>query len=376
MKNSLIWALVGLLSGADVCSATSIVFPAFGAPLVMDDAIIVHHTYGEQVVCLDRASGVVRWRTKTKDPIWSIICMESNRVAAVCADKLVEIGTSRGKILKSEDVGGAFFGRTLDGNLLSITRGGNILCSSAPLLTPGRRMWERRCGEKSSNVMPGVADNFIFLALSPREITEQWDGKSKSVMATGTNMIACLSAKTGSSLWTEPVPLSGNGLGVQLQVSVGRKWLLCTTDNDLRLLDRTSAAVINRWHSREEIDGADFYHDGQIAVCFEGIGETTKTIRIFDVPDFKPAGEFTVDATEVASTRVVGDVMVLSSLYRNIGVNLRTQKLLWQKGQRDCTEHDGLLYFGEHADNNKRVLGVCDPQTGHDTIIYSEIIEN
>ena len=371
MNKPLVWALVGLLSGPSVCTATSIIFPAFGAPLVTDDAIFAHHTYGEQLICLDRTSGTVRWRIKARAPIRSISRIDSNRIVAVFTDKLSVIGTSQGKILETEDIGGTFFGRAADGNILSMTKRNVVVCSGADT---GTRIWEHQCLETSSNVTPTVADDLIFLAFSPRNITTHSDSKSEWVRVKGTNMITCLSAKTGTSLWTEPVPLNRKGFGVHLQVSAGRKWLLCKTDNDLRLLDGKSGAVASRWHSMEDIDGAGFYHDGQIAVCFGGIGARTRTIRIFDAPDFTLAAEFTVDAVEVASARVVGNVMLLSSLYRNIGVDLRTQKVLWQKGQRHCTEQDGFLYFGEHADN-KRVLGVCDPKTGHDTTIYTERIE-
>ena len=372
MKMTMIRALIGLLAGHSVCMATSIVFPAFGTPLVTDDAIFAHHTYGERLVCLDRKSGAVRWQIKATAPIRSVCCVDSNRIAAVHADKLSMIDTSRGTNLKTHDIAGVLFGRSTDGNILSLTSNHTVVCSDHDT---GRRIWKHQCREQNSNVMAKiVADDLIFLAFSPRSITRLWD-KREWVTMKGTNLVACLSAKAGTPLWREPVALSTKGFGVHLQISAGQKWLLCTTDNALRLLDRKSGKVLSRWRSEEDMDGADFWDDDLIAVCFGGIGANTRTIRILNAPDFTRIAEFAVDAIEVASVQVVGDVMVLHSLYRNIGVDLRSQKVIWRKGQRHYTVKNGLLYFGEHADK-KRVLGVCDPKTGRDTVIYSEIVEN
>jgi hypothetical protein len=190
----------------------------------------------------------------------------------------------------------------------------------------------------------------------------------------GTNLIACLSATKGASLWKESVPLSNKGFGVHLQISAGKKWLLCTTDNALRLVDNTSGKVMRWWRSDEDVDGADFWGEELIAVCLGGIGAETRTIQILNISDFKLVSRFEVDAREVSATQVIGDVIILHSLYRNIGVDLRSQKLVWRKGQRHSTVKDGLLYFGEHVPN-KRVLGVCDPKTGDDTVIYSETLK-
>jgi outer membrane protein assembly factor BamB len=352
--------------------ATSIVFPAFDAPLVADDVILAHHTSGERLICLDRKTGAVRWQIKATAPIWSTYRVDSNRIAAVHADKVSMIETSRGTSLKTEDIAGVFFGRSTDGYILSKTRNDAVVCSD---LDTGKRVWKRQCRERNSNVMPIIVDDFMFLAFSPRTISMHSDGKSKGVTMKGTNLVTCFSAKTGTPLWEEPVPLSRKGFGVHLQVAASQKWLLCTTDNALRLLDRKSGKILSRWRSEEDIDGADFWGDGLIAVCIGGIGASTRTIRTLNASDLTLNAEFAVDAVEVASVKVVGDVMVLHSFYRNIGVDLRSQIVIWRKGQRHCTVQSGLLYFGEHADN-KRVLGVCDPKTGRDTVIYSETVEN
>ncbi len=366
---NMIRVLIGFLAGYSVCTGTSIVFPAFNAPIVTEDAIFAHHTYGKSLICIDRKCDTVRWRFKAPTPIERAWIVSNRTIAIVSANKVSILDSSRGSILKSWFITGHVFGGMRNGNILSETRNDEVVCTE---LNTGMQLWKHECQEPHSNLWPVLADDLIFIGLDPRSIMTRFDGRTRQITMKGTNAVVCLSAKLGMPLWNESVPLSNHGLGVHLQVSKGLDRLLCMTDNSLRLVDRKSGRIVSRWdHKDDDIDGADFWGDGRMAVCFGGIGATKRTIRMLGAADFKTKAEFTARALEVASVKVVGDVMILDSLYRSIGVDLRSQKTIWEKGQRHYTIKDGLLYFGENQ-NGKRVLGVCDPKNGRDTEIYSE----
>jgi PQQ-like domain len=352
-----------------LCMGTSIVFPAFDAPLVTEDAIFTSPTYGQRLICLDRASGVVRWEISTTAPIRGAWHEDARRIAVVDANKLSIVDTRQGAILRTHEITGRVLGRSPDGKILSIT-GNNTVISTD--LSTRKSVWKRKCRERNSNISPVLSGDLLFLASSPRSISVGSNGRAEVLK--GTNLLTCLSTKDGAALWREPVPLNRKGFGVHLQISVAKSRLLCTTDNALRLLEMDSGKVLNRWASEEDIDGADFWGDDRLAVCFGGIGARVRKIRILDAHDFTLIDEFAIDAVEVASAHVVGDVLLLPSLYRSLGVDLVSRKVIWSKKQRHYTIEGSKLYFGEHGDN-KRILGVCTPESGQDTVIYSERIE-
>lgn len=371
MKGTFIRTLIVLLSVCSVCMATSIIFPAFDTPLVSEDAIFAHYTYGQKLLCLDKKTGAIRWQVTTEAPIQSIFGVDSNRIITVHSGKVSLLDAQRGNLIKTLDLHGFFFGRPVNGNIFSHTSDGVIVCQE---FDTGKRVWQNQYKEPDSNILPLLVNDLAFLSFSPRRMTHHWGVKSKLITMEGTNMIACLSAKDGAVVWKEAVPLSKKGFGVHLQVVPGQKWLLCITDNAVRLLDRKTGTVLYQWHSEKDVDGADFWGDERIVICLGGIGATTRSIQIMNIPDFTLTDEFTAEAREVATVEVVGDVMILKSLYRTIAVDLGAKTVIWQKGQRHFIVQDGLLYYGEHCDN-QRMLGICDPKTGEDTAVYSEKVK-
>ena len=342
MKTISVCVCVALLGGCSVHSGKSIIFPAFDAPLVTDDAIFAYHTFGDQLVCLERNSGTVRWRIKTTARIGSMFRVDANRIAAVHDDKLSVIETSTGAIVNTVPIPGYVFGRSTDGNILTRTEQDVIVCAD---VNTGARVWTHQGHQQDPQVRARIADDLIFLS-SRRTIRTHPGGESESVTMELKHPVVCLSAKNGTPLWSEPVTVRDWWLGVRLRVASNEKWALCTTDYALRLLERHSGRIVNRRRSEEMTHGADFWGDDRIAVCSGRLAADTKIIRILNVPDLTLNAEFTVDAMVVTWVTVVGDVMILDSLYRSIGVDLESETVIWEKGQRHYTVHDGLLYYG------------------------------
>lgn len=348
----------------EVCRANSIVFPAFDRPLVLGDRVIAHHTYGDHMVCIGKKDGTVLWRMKASTPIQRIYPTKSNHFLVVQNEKVSVIDSGSGHVVAAQNIPGSFFGCSGDDRLFYHRRNGMIRCRA---LDTGKEIWKFHCRERKSNIVPLLLDDFVFLSVSPRRIV----GAS---ISKGVNQLICLSSKDGAKIWKESLPLSKAGFGVHSQVSSGPKWLLCTTDNVLRLLSKDSGKVLHQWNSEDDIDGAAFLSQDRVVVCLGGVGAKTRVIRVLNIPNFKLRSQFRVRA-ERSSLRAVGDVLVLNSLYRSIGVNLVSERKIWEKGQRHYTVAEGMLYFGEHNNSQSdplRVLGICDPKTGRDTVIYTE----
>lgn len=354
------------------CLATSIVFPAFDTPIVIGDLIVAHHTNGDRIIGLDKNMRSVRWTLAVKSNVHQICAVDSNRIIAFHGNIISVIDFQRGIVLKTFDSTGFVVGCSTRNDLLSHTNHGTILCQS---LETGRTLWtSQQYEDPKSNADAELIDDFIFLSISPRDITSYLEGENAHVTMTGANMIACLSAKDGHTLWKEKVPLSRAGFGVTSHVASGQNGLLCATDDALRLIDKKSGDILRKWNLDRDLDGAEFWGSDRIVVCLGGIGATKRIIQVRNLSNFDLISEFMVEANECSSIYVVGDVVILDSLYRIIGVDLNKGAVIWKKGQRQYKVHDGLLYYGEKRENN-RILGVLDPKTGNDTILYREKIE-
>ena len=62
---------------------------------------------------------------------------------------------------------------------------------------------------------------------------------------------------------------------------------------------------------------------------------------------------------------------------RVIGVDLEEKKLLWTGYARHQSIHGGMIYYGTgggDAGLRERRLGVCDPKTGKERLLYSEVV--
>jgi hypothetical protein len=154
---------------------------------------------------------------------------------------------------------------------------------------------------------------------------------------------------------------------------------------------------VKEYKSEVDICDIDWWGSSRLVVCTGNIGGSLdfarldgsksrsdglsdqKTIQILNVDDLKPESDFPLKALEASSACVVGDVLIIGSLYRNYGLDLIHKRELWQDFQIHATVHDGLLYYGayERGENQQggRVFGVRDPRTGKTTVLYREQVE-
>jgi hypothetical protein len=150
------------------------------------------------------------------------------------------------------------------------------------------------------------------------------------------------------------------------------------TDNALRIIEKNSGKVVKRWESKEkDIIGADFWKQDYIVVCLREIGSRERIVRVLNIKDFSVYSEFIINAVEVDSVKVVGDTLILESVYPNSGVDLSAGKIIWETRQWHYNVNDGEIFFGQYDEKYGipfRILGKCDPATGNRKILYSEMV--
>lgn len=349
------------------------VFPAFGKPVVQENYIFSYYTWGKVLLCLDMESSTVLWRAKLRHPIFAIWATEDDHLVARQRSSIVILDSLTGKILCSKTVPGYVFGLTPDETAYCLTDDDDIVCVR---LDDGNQHWRYKTNARGSNVWPSHFQGFVFALVRPRSITTTYtEGQAQTTSIEGSNRLICLSARNGAELWKEGLPLSQAGSEPRIHICAASEYILCATDNRIRLLDRQTGEVMRVLDSPEDIDGAAFWNEHHIVLCLGGIGKTTKTVRVLGANDFAVQSEFPVEAKAVSSAKVVANVLILGSLYQHVGVDLLSGKMIWKVGQLWGTVRQDNLIFGGHTGdgwNAQRVLGALDPKTGEMRLLHSE----
>lgn len=350
------------------CYATSIIFPAFGRPVVRDEKIYTHHVVGHEVICFDISSKSIKWRTKLKSDqmIHGLWMGLSNEILVYHWGSkysvLYVLDTNTGQIKEKH---------LLKGRILDVTENGQVLYEDRQkiskiycyLYTKKKDIWAFNPQTPEAIISSWLCGEYFFIFVSP----------------TGPDCdeIICLKASDGSLIWREKVPVKQ--FSIHGSVKEGGNYLLCVSDNVIRLLDKNSGKILKRYNSSVDLNGADFWGDGRIVMCLGGVTlDPIRTIRIIDTAAFKVLSEFQVKKVEVARVDVVGDILLLGSLYREMGVDLSKKKIVWNSYQRHQRIHNGLIYYGEPGGDNaksSRILGVCEPATGKTQSLYSEPVK-
>lgn len=358
------------------------IYPAFDAPLVQGNNFFANYLYGNDLICFDMSIQSVRWRTKLSKPIFKIWRGKTNEIIVVHGENISSVNSCNGQIYFTKRVGrfafgvNEVFGINEKDYLYYQIKTNDIICAS---YRTGIELWRYRADLSDSFMTPSLLEKFVFLCINPSRLSIGLNPtESERIPKKGFNKLTCLSTSNGAQLWEEKLLLSKVGFGSQLHLSSGPQYYLCVTENVLRLIEKNSGKVVKQWESQgEDIDGADFWKQDYVVVCLGGIGSRDRTIRVLNINDFSVYSEFRINAMEVASVKVVGDTLILESLYRNSGVDLLSGKKTWETRQWHYNVNDGEIFFGEYDVKYGiplRILGKCDPTTGNRKILYSEMV--
>lgn len=346
-----------LLFSSHVCG-TSIVFPAFDNPLLFPKHIVLHHTYGKEVIGFNREGRTVSWRAVTSSPIYESFSAGTNRFILIQKDQFSMINVDDGKVLFQGALHGYVTGFA-DGKLIS--RNGSLTtCYS---VDTGKVLWEYRWPEDLSNLWPRVCDQFVFLSVTPGGYHATLANGQEHVKLKGTNAIVCLSLHDGKELWKEMLPPDKSG---RFSLSLGNDAILCSSERELFILDRKSARIIQRRKTEANIQSAVLWGENRFVVLTTG-GE----VVVYDRKNFTKISTSPVPIQTVGTVTLLGDILLLESLYRLHAFDLRNKASLWTKGQRHITLGIGSIYYGEYEEGS-RIFGRTDPATGTDEVLYSE----
>jgi hypothetical protein len=141
----------------------------------------------------------------------------------------------------------------------------------------------------------------------------------------------------------------------------------------------TTGETERRLDTDVDVCGLDWWGKDRMVLCLGNISSQMKTVRVVNLVDFKTLSKFDFEAPEAADAQVLGDVLLISSLYRNYGLDLKRKKIVWTAFQRHQSLSGNKIYFGapEQPKDSapERHFGVCDPNTGDSQVLYREKVE-
>ena len=355
------------------CLGDSIALPGFGRPLIVDDVLIGFRTYKREVIGIKRETGEFLWRFGTSRPPFRLLEAGKDSVAAVQFDTISILDAQTGLRKATLHVDGFTFGVSSDRSVYCWNTNGAI--TSYDLLS-GKELWRTTYGGENSNILyPQHAGNLILLASTAREgISTSGLGGAIRVSPVK-NEIACLNATDGSELWNERISLSEGNQWLIHFVSNDESRTIWCTPNCLRILDSQTGEILLRWDSPFDISSATFWKEDRIVVYLGGIGAESQLLHIISVPEFDTVKRYTVNQTGVSRIETVSDVLLVSRLDQSVGVDLRNGITLWEKKGRRFAPYQGSLYFGGYH-GGMNVLGVCDPTTGNEKVLYESSSKN
>jgi hypothetical protein len=361
-----------LLGWAPSSFGTSIVFPAFSAPIIHDGRAYFSYTSGKRVLCFDLSRKELAWKRDLDFLIARMDLSPEGEIVASGREQAVVLEPLTGQTVKPVAALGFTAEVDSQGHVYRL-KDSRLECLASP---SGPVIWHRDIEAKDSNAVSTVCGDWVFVSLSPRSIVSHSRGSRQ--IAAGKNELLILRARDGQVTWQQAVPLDHSGSGLWVKVKRGAGGLVCSTGTALYIIDEHTGKPIREYQVDEDIRCLDWWGASRLVLCLGNIGSRTKSIRVIHVEDLKPLAEFTISATEAARAEVADDMLIIRSLYRNYGVDLKAEEQVWQSGQRHETVFEGSIYYGEPAGtegNRKRVFGVCDLKTGKATKLYEEPVE-
>lgn len=367
----LLCALLLALGGSEACLATSIIFPAFSAPIVSRNRAYFYCTPGKVVFCFDLKKNELAWRRDLGRVVDEVLLSPDGDVLALSGHHVLVLSPQTGKTLREQ---------TIPGWRVKIDAQGRMIVYETLIqcidYATGKKLWDSRLPDES-NVEFKIAGEFLFVLLTPRQIVFEHNVPR---IDKGRSELLAMKMTDGTLAWREAVPLSHSGYGASLEIRPAGDWLACATDTVIRLIESRSGIIRKRYEAETDIKGVDWWGTDRLVLCLGNIGSHQKRIRIITAEDFKTLSEFGIEAREAAGADIVGDVLLVGSLYRNYGIDLIQKKAIWTAFQRSRAVVDGRIYYGAAAESGdrrfERLFGICEPTTGKTTVLYREPVES
>ncbi len=364
-----LWTIFLALVAVMPCFGTSIIFPTYSTPVVVDETLIVLSPDRLELIGASKA-GKELWRQKLSSK-GSLITHRSGKILLTQGAAVSSLDTKRGS---SEPLFSAdpkvewvryspetnLFWGPLEGKepALSLFDGATHVCLAT---------------EKLGETMAYADKDLVVLAKGRRK-TSEGGGYSFSK-----GWLEAFDRKTMKKVWT--VEFEDQPWPHHYVIRCGN-YIVSDDASDLLVIDIATGKVRRRRAVKpEDAIGPSGLRDDNgfltyltSELNYADFNQSKQTLYKLSVPDLKVIESRAVKVIEAASSEKVGDLLITDALYRTACFRPDGTKV-WEHFQLHRTPVvDGVIYF---SDYNKGVarMGALDVATGKQRFFLSEQVE-
>lgn len=364
-----IWTILLILIVIMPCWGTSIIFPTYSTPVLVDDKVIVLSVDRKEVIGLAK-TGKELWREQL-------------------ASKTSLIVHQNGKLLIAQDA---------SVRSLQMNDG-----SSEPLFrakpevewvhysAESNLFWGTRDDpEPSLSLFDGTTNTFLAtetlgenLAYADSDIVVLAKGNRKKSESGGHHFtkgwIEALDRKTMKKLWS--VPFEKNLSPYHYVVRCG-DYIVCDDAHHLIITHiKTGKMQRSPAEMPKDANGPSGLRaeNGMLTYLastmnYEDFNQSEKTFYKLSIPDLKVIDKTVVKVIEAARSEKAGDLLITDALYRTACFRADGSKV-WEHFQLHRTPVvDGVIYFSDYHEGTAR-MGALDVATGKQQFFLSEKVE-
>ncbi|WP_234047526.1 hypothetical protein [Luteolibacter pohnpeiensis] len=364
-----LWTILVALIGVVPCSGTSIIFPTYSTPVVVEDTLIVLSPDRLELIGVSKA-GKELWRQKLSSE-GSLIVHTSGKILLTQGASVSSLDTKRGSSepLFSADPKVEWVRYSPETNLFWGPLDGE---KSALVLFDGTT-YNRLANEKLGETMAYADQDIVVLAKGRRKAAEG-GGYSFSK-----GWLEAFDRHTMKRVWS--VEFENQPWPQHYVVRCGN-YIVCDDASDLVVIDIATGQVRRRPAAKPaDAIGPSGLHDenGDLTYLtselnYADFNQSKQTLYKLSIPDLKVVESRAVKVIEASSSEKAGDLRITDALYRTACFRPDGTKI-WEHFQLHRTPvMDGVIYFSDYNKGIAR-MGALDVATGKQQFFLSEEIE-
>jgi hypothetical protein len=364
-----LWTILVALVAAMPCFGTSIVFPTYSTPMLVDDTLIVLSADRLELIGVSKA-GKDLWRQKLSSK-GSLIAHSSGKILLTQGASVSSLNTKDGgsKPLFSADPKVEWVRYSPETNLFW----GQLDGEEPALVLYDGTTHACLATEKRGETMAYADSDLVVLAKGRRKAAKG-GGYSFSK-----GWLEAFERQTMKKVWS--VQFENQPWPHHYVVRCGN-YIVCDDASDLMVIDVMTGKARRQPAVKHEdaLGPSGLRNDGGAITYlasklnFRDFNQSEQTLYKLTVPDLTVIESRVVKVIEAANSEKVGDLLITDALYRTACFRPDGTKI-WEHFQLHRTPAvDGVIYF---SDYNKGVarMGALDVATGKQRFFLSEKVE-
>jgi len=364
-----LWTILVALVAVMPCYGTSIIFPTFSTPVVVDDTLIVLSPDRLELIGVSKA-GKELWRQKLSSE-GSLIVHSSGKILLTQEASVSSLDTKHGSSepLFSADPKVEWVRYSPETNLFW----GPLVGEKPALLLFDGATHDLLANEKLGETMAYADQDLVVLAKGRRKAAES-GGYSFTK-----GWLEAFDRHTMKRVWS--VEFENQPWPHHYVVRCGN-YIVCDDASDLVVINIATGQARRRPAVKpEDAIGPSGLRDenGDLTYLtselnYADFNRSKQTLYKLSIPDLKVVESRAVKVIEAASSEKAGDLLITDALYRTACFGPDGTKL-WEHFQLHRTPvMDGVIYFSDYNKGIAR-MGALDVATGKQRFFLSEEVE-